>query len=93
MTPRARDPLTRAWLALMALSAASAFVATGVSHGLFRTAAGALILLLAFLKARIILSRYLGLWQAPAWRAGFNLAIGLYCLALLSLYLIPDFFG
>ncbi len=49
--------------------------------------AGVLILLLALFKARIILSRYLGLSQVPTWRRGFNLSLSLFCLMLLGLYL------
>lgn len=82
-------PLTRAWLALLGLSLGSTLIAMAVSHGFAPVAAGALILLLAWQKARVILSRYLGLWQAPGWRAGFNWVLGLYCLLLLGLYLIP----
>lgn len=84
-----RDPLSRAWLALIGLSGASAVVATAVTNDVARTGSGAVILLLAFLKARVILSRYLGLSQAPTWRAGFNWVIGIYCLVLLALFLIP----
>ncbi|MFC0341827.1 cytochrome C oxidase subunit IV family protein [Paracoccus niistensis] len=83
-----RDPLIRAWLALVALSA----VATAVS--LFRpasppwaaTAAGAVILVLAWLKARVILDRYLGLAGVPSARRGFGAGLGAFALAALVLY-------
>ena len=87
------SPLLRAWITLIALSGASAVVAVLVSHGMFELAAGAVILALALAKSRIILSRYLGLWQAPSWRAGFNTVLTIYCLILLVLFLIPEFRG
>ena len=48
-----------------------------------------IILTLAWLKARVILGRYLGLAAAPFWRRGFNLSLALFCLLLLGLYLVP----
>ncbi len=86
---RTMTPLTRAWIALLVLSGASTLIAALVTTGAAPAAVGAAILLLAWAKSRIILSRYLGLWRAPAWRAGFNWVLGLYCLLLLGLYLIP----
>ncbi|WP_269586016.1 cytochrome C oxidase subunit IV family protein [Roseibium sp. Sym1] len=81
--------VTRAWLQLLLLSAASVFLAawSGVLPG--PTATGALVLVIAWLKARVILSRYLGLWQAPSWQSGFNWGLGIYCLVLLGLFLAP----
>ncbi|GAB2187854.1 hypothetical protein [Roseibium sp. LAB1] len=83
--------ISLAWIALLGLSAATVLVTTGgtghFSPGLF----GGLLLLLAFIKARIILSRYLGLWQAPVWLSGFSWVIGFYCLLLLALYVAPGF--
>ena len=86
-----KDPLTRAWFSLLLLSGASTLIAALASGGVAPTAIGAAILVLAWMKARVILSRYLGLWRAPTWRAGFNWALGLYCLLLLGLYIIPTF--
>ena len=82
------DPLVRAWLALIALSA----IATAVS--LLRpetppwagTAAGAVILGLAWLKARVILGRYLDLAGYPAARRGFGAGLGAFAFAALVLY-------
>ena len=82
------DPLVRAWLALVALSA----LATAVS--LLRpdsppwagTVAGAAILVLAWLKARVILDRYLGLAEVPGARRGFGAGLGAFALAALALY-------
>ena len=83
------DPLNKAWFALVALSGASAVVAELAIGGLDRRVVGAVVLLLALMKARVILSRYLGLAEAPSWQRGFNLVLTLFCLLLLGLYLIP----
>lgn len=89
MTKRAlSDPLVRAWLALIALSG----IATAVA--LLRpdappwatTVAGAAILGLAWLKARVILDRYLDLAGHPSARRGFGAALGAFALAALVLY-------
>ncbi len=83
-----RDTLTRAWIWLIALSAGSAVVAVFVEQGMDRRIAGSLILILALFKSRTILSRYLGLADAPSWRRGFNMVLSFYCVLLLGLYLI-----
>ncbi|GGE81713.1 nitric oxide reductase F protein [Stappia taiwanensis] len=88
-----RNPLLRAWGLLIGLCLASTLVALAVERtsfaGLAATGAGATILLLAWLKARIILSEYLGLAAAPFWRRGFEIVLALYALLLLGLYTIP----
>ncbi|PVB62364.1 cytochrome C oxidase subunit IV family protein [Labrenzia sp. 011] len=84
-----RDATTRAWVMLMMLSAASVMVALTDGAGFGASSAGAVILLFAWMKARVILARYLGLWQAPGWLSGFNWVLGLYCLLLLGLFLAP----
>jgi len=88
---RLRDPLLRAWAALMLLSLGSTVIARLVgTGGLGRASglvAGAAILALAWAKARVILARYLGLAQAPSWRPGFEIVLGVYALGLLGLYL------
>ena len=81
------DPLTRAWIALIVLSGLSTIAAGLVEAGIDRRVTGVMVLLLALFKARIILSRYLGLWAAPSWRRGFNLSLTAFCLLLLGLYL------
>ena len=78
----------KAWVWLIALSGGSAVVAVLVGQGLDRRAAGAAILLLALLKSRTILSRYLGLAEAPSLQRGFNLVLSIYFVLLLALYLI-----
>lgn len=84
------DP-TRAWIALVVLSAASTALAVAVASGglagLRVTLAGAAILALAWGKAQLILDAYLGLAAAPAFRRGMALVMTLYALLLLGLYL------
>ena len=82
------DALTKAWIWLIALSGGSAIVSLMVGQGMDRRLAGAAILFLALLKSRTILSRYLGLVDAPSWRRGFNLVLTFFCALLLALYLI-----
>ena len=91
MTPE--DPLSRAWLTLLAIGAGSTLIAAALSQGVLdgpaEPAAGAAILALSWAKARVILARYLGLAGAPFWRRGFEIVLGLYCAGLLVLYLAP----
>jgi len=83
------DPLTRAWIALVFLGlATTAIAALGPEAGA-RIWLGALILAIAFLKMRLILTRYLGLADAPFWCRGFDVTLGLFVLLLLVLYLVP----
>lgn len=82
--------ITRAWLLLLALSAASTVVSFGVT--LQRPASipflgGVVILLLAWAKARIIAARYLELAAAPAYLRGFSFVLALFMAGLLGLYL------
>ena len=83
-----RDPLIRAWLALVALSSLATAVSLlrPVSPPWAGTAAGAVILVLAWLKARVILDRYLGLAGVPGARRGFGAGLGAFALAALVLY-------
>jgi nitric oxide reductase NorF protein len=81
--------LAGAWLWLVGFSLAAALMAAAMANGLPRPAAGAAILVLALLKARVILARYLGLVSAPPWLSGFTWVIGLWALLMLGLYLVP----
>ncbi|WP_394197019.1 cytochrome C oxidase subunit IV family protein [Litoreibacter albidus] len=83
------DALTRAWLALLVLSGLTAAAATLKDGGADIRIIGIVVLVLALLKSRLILSRYLGLAGAPAWRRGFNLSLTLFVLLLLGLHLFP----
>lgn len=82
-------PETRAWVRLLALSATTTVLAVAHPslHGWAIPTTSAALLGLAWLKARSILSRYLGLSAAPAWLRGFNLVLGLYAALLLALTL------
>lgn len=77
--------LTRAWLLLIALSLGSAAVT--LIHGSPKLT-GAAILLIALVKSRVILSRYLGLDQAPGLRRGFTVVLNLFGLVILVLYIL-----
>ena len=82
--PASPRRLILAWAALIALSA----LATGLAlSGLGTKALAVPILLLAFLKARVILRDYLGLAQAPEIARGFLLVLALFCAALAGLAL------
>jgi len=83
------DPLLRAWAGLMTLSLGSTAVSLWHWPPDMTVVAGGVILTLAWLKARVILARYLGLGQVPFWRLGFEIALGVFCLVLLGLYLLP----
>lgn len=67
------DPLTKTWGALIALTAATTALA-GVSGRLAVIA----VLGLAFLKARLILGRFLHLGAAPGWLSAFTVPIGIW---------------
>jgi len=80
--------LLTTWIWLITLSGGSAVVAYLTTHGIDRRLTGAAILTLALVKARFILSRFLGLSQAPGWLAGFTWVIGLVGVLILGLYLV-----
>lgn len=87
----AKDPILTAWLILLALSGASVAVSQLEGSNVPIAVIGATIFLFAWIKARVILLRYLGLSAAPAWAAGFTWVLGLYGFIMLTLYLIPEF--
>jgi hypothetical protein len=75
---------TKAWGWLVALSAAStALAASGVSDAALTLP----ILMLAGLKAHVILRDYLRLVTAPAWLRGFDLGLALLILTFAGLSL------
>ncbi len=84
-----RRALYIAWGTLIALSLASTVLALPALWVHWPIATGIAVMLLAWLKARIILTQYLGLAAAPTWRRGFNFALAMLCLLMLGLYLIP----
>jgi hypothetical protein len=83
------NSLFLAWLTLMSLSIATVLVTAGGMEIFSQSLFGGLLLFLAWAKARVILSWYLGLWQAPRWLSGFSWVICLFCLLLLCLYVVP----
>ncbi|SHK98129.1 hypothetical protein SAMN05444414_103152 [Roseovarius marisflavi] len=84
-----RNPLLRAWTALIGLSLGSTLISLWQWPPGFAAGAGMLVLSFAWLKARVILSSYLRLDAAPFWRRGFAISLGVFCLLLLGLYLLP----
>ncbi len=86
--PALSNRLIVAWGALAGLSGGVALIALAMEHGVPRKAAGAAILLLALVKARVILARYLELERAPGWLSGFSWAVTLWAAAVLGLYLV-----
>jgi len=84
-----RDPLLRAFLALLALSLATTGLAALLDAGWAGPALGAAVLTLGFLKMRLILRRYLGLAGAPSFRGGVDLVLALLLALMFGLYLIP----
>ncbi|EYD76020.1 hypothetical protein Rumeso_02449 [Rubellimicrobium mesophilum DSM 19309] len=83
--------LTKAWttlLALTALSAAAALLLPGL--GAAGWTAPTAILLFAWLKARVVLSRYLGLAAVPSVARGFGVVLALFMLAAGGLTLAAD---
>ena len=77
--------VTKAWALLIVLSAAStAFAASGIGGAALVLP----VLLLAGLKAHVILRDYLGLAVAPAWLRGFDLGLTLLMLTFAGLALV-----
>lgn len=70
--------LLQGWLILVALSAGTAAVTIAGADGPSRLFTGAVVLMLAGLKARIILGRYLGLARSRFWMRGFESALVLF---------------
>jgi hypothetical protein len=82
-------PLVLAWGALLALSAATALL-TLAPQAVPPAAIAGIVLLLAGLKARLILAHYLALSSSSFWMGGFGLAIGLFLLIAFGLYLMAS---
>lgn len=79
--------LTRTWGILIGLSLASTGLAVLVSRGHAGQAALAAILLLASVKAHLILKIYLGLGRIPRVLRGFDIVLGLTMIGMLGLAL------
>jgi hypothetical protein len=79
--------LVQAWAALVVLSLGTVVlssIGTAGQRGAF-VAAG--VLVLAWLKARVILGRYLGLAGSRFWTRTFGLVIGMFLVLSFALYL------
>lgn len=77
--------VTKAWVWLLALSAASTALA---ASGMTGAALVLPVLILSGLKAHVILRDYLRLVIAPAWLRGFDLGLTLLVLAFAGLALV-----
>lgn len=77
-----KNPVTHAWAMLIALSALSTAVAASGVQG---RGLALIVLTLAWLKAQIILNRYLHLSQAPAIARGFALALAAVMVLMIGL--------
>ncbi|WP_424958865.1 hypothetical protein [Hyphomicrobium sp. 1Nfss2.1] len=77
-----------AWVALIALSLGTLVLATAGTTGRGATIIAAGVLALAGFKARVILTRYLGLQHSLFWRRSFDLAIGLFLALSFALHTI-----
>ncbi|WP_254443464.1 cytochrome C oxidase subunit IV family protein [Ruegeria atlantica] len=79
------NPLIKAWFALLGLSLGSALLTmTPVPPAVM----GGGILLLALIKGRIILARYLELAHSPAWLRGFTIVLTGFAVLIFGLYSI-----
>lgn len=87
---RSDRDLARALVLLIGLGVGTTVIAVlRESWGPVWPAAAASLLVLAGLKAEIILARYLALRVAPAWLRGFRAALVLLLAILYALWLIP----
>jgi hypothetical protein len=78
--------LVEAWVALVVLSVGTALLATADTSSRGATVVAAGVLVLAGLKARVILARYLGLASTRFWTRAFDMAIGLFLALSFALY-------
>ncbi|WP_298850018.1 cytochrome C oxidase subunit IV family protein [uncultured Ruegeria sp.] len=82
---RRPNPLTRAWLGLLALSAGSALLTLIQAPS---TAIAGGIVFLALIKTRIILKYYLDLADSPSWMRGFTMVLTGFSAVIFALYLV-----
>lgn len=81
-----RHPLVTAWLALALLGLGTTILTLWQTPAVPRAAVTGLVLVLSGLKARVILTRYLGLAASPFWTRTFDLVIALFLLAAFATY-------
>jgi hypothetical protein len=84
-----RHPVTTVWLLLVVATGASWWLGGGSAAASPSTrVATAVLLLVAFIKVRLIVGYFMEVRHAPsALRVGFDVWISLVCLALVVLYL------
>jgi hypothetical protein len=80
--------IVKAWGWLVAFGAATTGLAMVGAPGTLKAGIGFLILVLAGLKAGIILRRYLGLHQSAFWRHGFEAFITVFLITAFTLYAV-----
>ncbi len=76
-----------AWGWRLAMSAVTTLVTLAPPAVAPRAVVGGTVLVLAGVKARLILTQYLGLRASPFWRGSFTLAVSIFLLAAFALYL------
>ncbi|NOE24639.1 cytochrome C oxidase subunit IV family protein [Ruegeria sp. HKCCD6157] len=82
---RSPNSLTQAWLGLLALSVGSALL-TLIGAPSAIIAGG--ILLLALIKASVILKHYLDLENSQSWLRGFTMVLTGFSVVVFALYLV-----
>ncbi|WP_158644556.1 cytochrome C oxidase subunit IV family protein [Paracoccus jeotgali] len=82
--------LERAWISLIALSLLATAVALSqhLLPGSVQSVAGVVVLVLALIKARIILSDYLELAEAPDVLRSFTVGLSMFLIAASVLYVL-----
>lgn len=78
--------LIHAWLLLLVLSAATALLTLVDLNGTSGTMIGAVVLILAGIKARVILARYLRLDTSRFWTRVFDMALGFFLALAFAFY-------
>lgn len=79
--------LIRAWIGLVVLSMGTVLIASAGTSGHSGTLMAVSVLVLAGLKARVILSRYLGLSGSRFWTRTFDMIIGTFLTVSFGLYM------
>lgn len=80
--------LIEAWVTLVVLSAATTAMTLIDASGTVRIAVAAGVLMLAGLKARVILGSYLQLRHSQFWTRAFDLAVGCFLLICFVVYML-----
>lgn len=83
--------MTRAWFLLLGLGLVTTTLAAVPVPLRASTAlpVAAVILLVAWVKMRLILRHYLDLARSPTWSGIFDWVLGAFCVLLYGIYVIP----